>query len=749
MSNPEYDENNRVVGEVSELMQIPSKAHYAPDPNGVNDPMALRTADGRPNSLYLSGTLGGSIDNTDQTKPNRVRTGSPLAVLVDEASDVFCADCHLYSSGFNNRYGDFRSSGCTACHMTYSLDGRSRSSDPNVRKDEPADPDAIAAGERAHVDSHRIKNVARVTDEGAFVRGVDDSVCVGCHSGSNRTVLQYWGIRLDQNQDVTNGTQYPANPVNFNDATGDPRLYNAAVGNNTFNGRVPEQHLTFEDYDGDGRNDIPADIHYEAGMGCIDCHGSRDLHGGTRGDPTSGKILSHMSQATQTTCQTCHGTPDAYAPTKDCTTYDGRAEQCVYDKTGNVLRHAWKDATGQYWLVSRVTGQRMPITQTRDTTIEQARRTHPLTGRPYYSPKASYHHGRADRDLSTGLGPRQLGAGILTNATFSHMDDMDCTACHASWTNNCIGCHLGLQYNDNPNEYFYSMVTGERIVLQLYAADFTYQTPVPFFLGVTSRGKISQIEPAEKVFWRYTDYEGTESAVLAFGDRTGQGNRPNGVRNAFPALGQNETLSHSMRGAVTASDEGARYCVACHLTQEGMDNFGDEYRQFIDLYRDNNDFAAMQDNGLYNLLAEHIGQNPGNQLNSPLWVHMVAGLGSGLLTMDATGCPENPLDPRADRQYCPDGAPADNFDANAVVYDVDRLVEFTGVPNASTAHPFTDPLAILDSARMRNGSDNPQIAGPMGGNLLTKLTDPDFGVILDSWFDADGEPQGGAAGLLE
>ena len=78
MSNPEYDENNRVVGEVSELMQIPSKAHYAPDPNGVNDPMALRTADGRPNSLYLSGTLGGSID-TDGIRVIIVRPVRQLA----------------------------------------------------------------------------------------------------------------------------------------------------------------------------------------------------------------------------------------------------------------------------------------------------------------------------------------------------------------------------------------------------------------------------------------------------------------------------------------------------------------------------------------------------------------------------------------------------------------------------------------------------------------------------------------------
>jgi hypothetical protein len=47
-------------------------------------------------------------------------------------------------------------------------------SDPNVRKDEPFNPDAIAAPERPHVESHQIRNVAKVLPNGAFVRGIDD-----------------------------------------------------------------------------------------------------------------------------------------------------------------------------------------------------------------------------------------------------------------------------------------------------------------------------------------------------------------------------------------------------------------------------------------------------------------------------------------------------------------------------------------------------------------------------------------------
>ena len=36
------------------------------------------------------------------------------------------------------------------------------------------------------------------------------------------------------------------------------------------------------------------------------------------------------------------------------------------------------------------------------------------------------------------------------------------------------------------------------------------------------------------------------------------------------------------------------------------------------------------------------------------------------------------------------------------------------------------------------------MAGPLGLRLVRRLTDPDFGIVLDSWLDADGLPQGNA-----
>jgi hypothetical protein len=728
MSDPDWAGPADRVGTVGRVEMLPERAVYL-DRTGIYDNPVYDSTQ-FPNYVY---------DAADgPLMAGRVRPNSPLAHTVMEAVGITCGDCHLGSAGQNDRYGDFRSSGCTACHMEYSPDGRSRSTDPNVNHNEPANPDQIAAPERSHIDSHQIRNVAKTLPSGAFVRGISDYACAGCHQGSNRTVMQYWGLRLDQNRDVATNQQYPANPVTFQNSAADTRLFDPAAANTTFNGRDVNQYLLVEDYDGDGRDDTPADVHHEAGMGCIDCHGSRDVHGGTAGDDTSGQLISHMDEGTFIECQSCHGGVTSRASTVPCTAYAGVSAECAIDRQGNPLRHVTKDATGDMWLVSRLNGSRHFIPQTLDVIVDSSRRN-PLTGQLLYTPAGSYAMGRADGNASTGLGPTQAVRPVTPG--FSHTDRMECVTCHASWQNNCVGCHLANQYDANPANFFYSNLTGERIVSRQANADFTYITPVPFYLGVNARGHIATVQPGIQMFYRYIDLNGVESQVFGFSDRQGNGNNPNvGGRDAHGALSFDAMMPHTVRGRVTGTDEGPRYCVACHLTQDAIDTFGAQYDQFRTQMANRN-YGALN----FNLLRQHIGQNPGNQLNSPLWVHMVAGLGSGLFLFDDTGCPENPLDNNAARFYCPDGAPARTFNANDVVYNLDGLVEANGVSNAAGSHPAQD----RDRMRaLRLGASNPYTTGPLGTDIVQMLSDPTVGVVLDSWFDANGAAQGNAATFL-
>ena len=713
--DPNFDASTTTVGDVVRLIEFPVMSLF-----GAEGALDLFK-----NDAYLAADLSDDINGD-----NRVIANSPLSHLMAEMTSFACGDCHLGSAGANNRYGDYRSSGCSACHMPYSQSGRSGSADPNINKLEPLDPDDIDEPELAHVRSHRIVSVAKTLSNGATVEGMDDHTCAGCHQGSNRTVLQYWGIRLDQNEDVRRGNQYPANPVTFQDTRDDTRLFDPVIENNTFNGRNHRQLLAFEDYDGDGRDDTPADVHYEAGMGCIDCHGSFDLHGGDVAAPDETGLVSRMEQAVAIRCESCHGSVSSYAAVISGTGGDGEPTDFAVDSAGNLLTHVERDAEGNYFLTSRLTQARHFVPQTMDAIVDSGR-VNPGTQLPLYSARASYAMGRADGNPLTGLGPQQTGG--VTNG-FSHADDMNCAACHSSWTNSCTGCHAQGEYTTNSNNF--SNITGERIVFEL-DADFVYQSPLPFQIGVNPRGEVAQVTPNTKLFFKYEDRNNDESQVFAFSDRNANGNNPS---SANRALGHNAMMAHSIRGKVDAQNEGPRYCVACHLTDSSMASYGAEYGAFRTAMT-NADYGALD----FDLLKEHIGQNPGNQLDSPLWVHMAAGLGSGLYLFDADGCAVNPLDDNADRAGCDGVAPASNFDPNRAFFNLDRLVEANGIANSSSHHPLQVPGT---GTTLRDGALNTNLAGPLGSTLVRRLTDPSTGIVLDSWLDADGVARGNAGGFL-
>ncbi len=679
------------------------------------------------NQDFVAANLVNDV-NADGT----VVSGSRLAKLYQEQVAFTCGDCHLGSSGANNRYGDFRPSGCAACHMPYSLDGRSRSQDPNVPKYEPEDPDQIDDPERAHVRSHRIRGVARTLANGVTVEGIDDHTCAGCHQGSNRMVMQYWGIRLDQNEDVRRGFQYPANPVDFETTRHDTRLFDPVVDNDTFNGRNHRQYLLMEDYDGDGRDDTPADVHYDAGMGCVDCHGSVDLHGDVAA-ANNGDIVSRMAHAVTIRCEDCHGSATAYATTTVGTNYTGQTVTLAVDSAGNPMRHVEMDGNGHFWLVSKLDGRRHYVVQTHDVIVDNGR-THPETGQPLYSQHASFAMGRDDGNPITGIGPQQTGN---PHAGFSHMDSMHCAACHSSWSNACVGCHLEGEYDEGNN---FSNITGERIVFRERFAEFVYQSPIPFTLGIGPDNALRTTATNPKVFFRYTDINGDRTPVFAFSDRNAQG--ANTVARPYPSLGHNALMAHSIRGRVSSTNEGPRYCVACHLTDNALATYGTQYTQFRNTLNAN-DFGNLD----YNLLRQHIGQNPGNQLDSPFWVHMVAGLGTGLFLFDQNGAAQNPLDDNPDR-YGSDGqAPNTYFNPANVRYDLDRVVDPSGVSNGSSSIPMNQPFT---GPMRRDGATDPNMTGPLGTTLARRLADPTMPnvIILNSWLDADRAVKGDATNVI-
>ena len=277
---------------------------------------------------------------------------------------------------------------------------------------------------------------------------------------------------------------------------------------------------------------------------------------------------------------------------------------------------------------------------------------------------------------------------------------MDCAACHSAWTNTCMGCHLEGEYDEGDN---FSNITGERIVFRERNADFVYQSPLFFQLGVDPTGKITQFSSNTKTFFQYRDRKNVDSEVFTFSDRNGAGSNPAVVT---PSLSHNAMMAHSIRGKVDmeGKNEGPRYCAACHLTESGLEEFGEEYDDFRSAIAGGN-WGALD----FPLLEEHFGRNTGNRLNSPLFVHMVAGLGSGLFLFDEHGCPVNLLDDNPDRAGCDGNAPKFNFDPLNVAYHLDRIVEETGVSNGSNNHPMLD---TANGPELRFGALDADLSGP-------------------------------------
>lgn len=547
--------------------------------------------------------------------------------LLGETMNKLCGNCHLNNNGANDKYGTFRSSGCSACHMPYDYSGRSASSDPAIPKDEPAYPAAYSAityPERPHPRTHQLKRVMSSED------------CLACHTGSNRTVLQYMGIRTDDNRDLTRArAQGKDIAFRYSDLI-DNDLQPAA----RLHGFSEDQLIEYEDLDRDGVDDTLPDVHYEAGLECIDCHTAGEMHG-------DGRIYSRQNQATQVRCVHCHGNlefeadPDAttnpinqlYAATgkperKYLWRFDrvpgfGEAGYPYVTQPGIWLRTktggAWKYATQIKWGV-------MWDPATGDC-VEEGRRIDPRTNTFVCSGKASVGHGRWDGlsasqgDLRNGVGPRP-GDEVVTGADgqsssvrqgFSHLGEpataanqnptagLECSACHAGWHNMRFGNHLGLtDMVDGERAYDWDRVTGEETIGVQGWFDFTYVDNLDLQLGVNAKGKIAYFIPTRlKMFVRARVLDPAAERLVDFmtliadpgrawktyRDRTGFGNllfnagpatnapgysqvclEPQGFCDQDPRKNLNGALGVDQMEPHSIRRE-ARACVACHMDQ--------------------------------------------------------------------------------------------------------------------------------------------------------------------------------------
>ena len=157
--------------------------------------------------------------------PGAVAKLDPLPTF-NESGDVFldllrkeCTSCHLWTPAKSLR-GNFRATGCAACHMPYAADGKTASGDAAISHDQGGRPLR-----------HQLTKAIPVTQ------------CATCHNGGSRAAMNFRGM-----------------------------MESPPEGRQTF---THDQDLLH----GHAYTPQTPDVHFTRGMACIDCHTEKELHG--------------------------------------------------------------------------------------------------------------------------------------------------------------------------------------------------------------------------------------------------------------------------------------------------------------------------------------------------------------------------------------------------------------------------------------------------------------------------------------
>jgi hypothetical protein len=362
--------------------------------------------------------------------------------------------------GTNDHPGDYRASGCTACHVIYANDrdpshsgtyaqfghsGFSASSDRTIPKNESV---------------HPIKH--------AFTRSIPSSQCMICHihPGTNMVTtyfgLTWWDNEIDGDKMYPKEQRNPTEEQRYRSFERNPEAsavrglwsdehFLEKVGSPEFNKQLKTtqfadfhghgwvfravfnhdrkgnwldkdgKQIAFEDPDRFGKAVHLADIHLEKGMQCNDCHFAQDNHG-------NGKIYGEPRAAVEIDCIDCHGTIRKRAA---LVTSGPAAPEGGHHL--DALRTPWGlrgDKVVQRSMSEE--NKEWEIVQTIDTITP---------GNVHFSEKSL----RAKLMTKDGAVSSQMPGD---DTSLAHANSsMTCYSCHTSWTPTCFGCHLQMTAN--------------------------------------------------------------------------------------------------------------------------------------------------------------------------------------------------------------------------------------------------------------------------------------------------------------
>ncbi len=516
-------------------------------------------------------------------------TGARISVPVLNLAKTRLNDPLTWFMGTNDQPGDYRNSGCSSCHVVYANDRDPRHSGPYAQYGHDGTTITRDPTINQQESGHPLQHV--------FTRSVPTSQCMICHMHQpNMFLNSYLGYTMwDYESDAPlmwpEEQKYPSieemrHVLDRNPEGASPRGNWADVEflKDVSNMNDQFQDTQFADYHGHGWNfraifkrdrdgnlldaegnvvsdDDPerfdkavhmSSIHVDVGMHCVDCHFSQDNHG-------NGHIYGEVALAVEIDCKDCHGTTSEYPNlyTSGPAALGGGTDLSLMRTSDGRLRFEWRDGT---------LFQRSSLDPELEWQMSLVRDTVDATHADY-NPKAA----RA-KLMSNNTASQDWGALVPFDQLAHSDDEMECYACHTSWTTSCGGCHLPIEANWQTDRLHYE--GGET---RNYA---TYNPQVArdqmFLLGRRSAangGKVAPVRSSSALVLSSTNANREKIYVQ----------QPPIAASGYSSQAFNPHFPHTVRTTETKT------CTDCHLAEDRDNNaiiaqllmFGTNFVNFV------------------------------------------------------------------------------------------------------------------------------------------------------------------------
>jgi len=517
-------------------------------------------------------------------------TGTRISVPILNIHKTRLNDPHLSLLGTNDQPGDYRSSGCTACHVIYANDrdkfnsgiysefgnlGMSQTVDPTIPKDESGHPikhkftssiptsqcmvchmhqpnvflntylgytmwdyetdaESMWPKEQKNPTDKEIFEVMSRNPEGAAVRGLWSDV-------------EFLANVSDLNSELeeTQFADYHGHGWNFRAVFKRDKKGNLldALGNEipfeSITSEILQRSIKEDTENPEDRIGIPVhlkDIHLEKGMHCVDCHFEQDNHG-------NGQLHGEYADAIEIGCSDCHGTIQEKAglTTSGAGAPDGGNNLSSLRTPFGDKRFNWKE--DKLYQKSMVTPELVwEVIQVKDSIDPSSEN---------YNEKARHAKTLRKDGVTWGDVPPPGHEKWLAHSN----DEMECFTCHLSWTTACAGCHLPIEANWKVNMKHFEGEKSRNFATYNPQAVRTDQ----FILGRHGNNKENKIAPVR-----------SSSALVLSSTNINRERiyiqQPPMSSAGYSSQAFNPHFPHTVRTTET------KQCTDCHISEENDNN---------------------------------------------------------------------------------------------------------------------------------------------------------------------------------